>query len=213
MPTLTSAHDLITAVPFLIGFKPADSLVLISIRSGEIGMAMRIDIPPAISTDEIEILVQHFRRDEAESALLVAYMPTDRSDGDLLLITIGAALIREGISIQESIVVADGRYRSIICRDQSCCPPHGLSMPTIEESQYAAEHVIAGIPMPYENISELIGSISSTDGFDDSEWCAQVSHFAIDESLDDETELGILRRDGIEAMQLCVAAKRFPKTL
>jgi hypothetical protein len=75
-------------------------------------------------------------------------------------------------------------------------------MPTIEESQYAAEHVIAGIPMPYENISELIGSISSTDGFDDSEWCAQVSHFAIDESLDDETELGILRRDGIEAMQL-----------
>ena len=72
MPTLTSAHDLITAVPFLIGFKPADSLVLISIRGGEIGMAMRIDIPPAISTDEIETLVQHFRRDEAESALLVA---------------------------------------------------------------------------------------------------------------------------------------------
>ena len=202
MPTLTSAHDLITAVPFLIGFKPADSLVLISIRGGEIGMAMRIDIPPAISTDEIDMLVQHFRRDEAESALLVAYMPTDRSDGDLLLITIGAALIREGITIQESIVVADGRYRSIICRDPSCCPPHGLSMPTIEESLYAAEHVIAGIPMPYENISELIGSISSTVGFDESDWCAEVSHFAIDESLDDETELGILRRDGVDAMQL-----------
>ena len=202
MPTLTSAHDLITAVPFLIGFKPADSLVLISTRSGEIGMAMRIDIPSEISGEEIEMLVQHFRRDQAQSALLVAYMPPLRSDGDLLLITIGAALMREGISIQESIVVTNGRYRSIICRDQSCCPPQGLSMPTIEDSQYAAEHVIAGIPMPYENISELIGSLSSLVGFDETQWCADVASFAIDENLDDEIELGILRRDGIESMQL-----------
>ena len=56
--------------------------------------------------------------------------------------------------------------------------------------------------MPYENISELIGSISSSAGSDESDWCAQVSLFAIDESLDDETELGILRRDGVDAMQL-----------
>ena len=202
MPTLTSAHDLITAVPFLIGFKPADSLVLISIRDGEIGMAMRIDIPLAISSEEIEMLVQHFRRDDAQSALLVAYMPSERFDGDLLLISIGAALIREGITIQESIVVIDGRYRSIICRDPSCCPPYGISMPTIENSQYAAEHVIAGIPMPYENISELIGSISATRDFDSSEWCAEVSLYAVDENLDDERELGVVRRDGVESMQL-----------
>jgi len=202
MPTLTSAHDLITAVPFLIGFKPADSLVLISTRSGEIGMAMRIDIPLTISTEEIEMLVQHFRREQAQAALLVAYMPPERSDGDLLLITIGAALMRDGISIQESIVVADGRYRSIICRDHSCCPPDGLSLPNIEESQYAIEHVVAGIPMPYEDISELIGSVSSTTGSDGPEWSAEVELFAIDENLDDENELGALRRDGVETMRL-----------
>lgn len=202
MPTLTSAHDLITAVPFLIGFKPADSLVLISIRDGEIGMAMRIDIPSTISSDEIEMLTHHFQREKAQSALLVAYMPADRSDGDLLLITVGAALMRDGISIQESIVVSDGRYRSIICRDPSCCPPNGLSIPNIEDSQYAVEHVIAGIPMPYENISELIGSISSLPGYDQQDWRREVSLFSIDESLEDNEELGVLRRDGVESMQL-----------
>ena len=32
MPTLTSANDLITAIPFLIGFHPTNSIVLISIK-------------------------------------------------------------------------------------------------------------------------------------------------------------------------------------
>ena len=36
MPTLTSAHDLITAVPFLLGFQPTNSIVLISTKKVEI---------------------------------------------------------------------------------------------------------------------------------------------------------------------------------
>jgi hypothetical protein len=199
MPTLTSAHDLITAVPFLIGFHPTCSIVLISVKDGEIGLAMRIDLPDSLDSEAIELLSQHFIKEGSECALLVAYMPADREDGDSLLISLGAGLIRNGISIQESLVVRDGRYRSIICRDLECCPEAGASVPVIEESQIAAEHVVAGIPMPYANISELVETLAADPSSFDFDWSDEVANYFV---ADDVEEIGPLRRDGVEAMEL-----------
>lgn len=199
MPTLTSAHDLITAVPFLIGFHPTNSLVLIAVKDGAIGLAMRIDLPSHIDSDEIDLLAHHFIRDQAQAALLVAYMPQERSDGDSLLISLGAGLIRNGIEIQESLLITGGRYRSIICRDGMCCPAAGKALPAIEDSAIAAEHVVAGIPMPYGDISELIDSIAADSQSLSKEWISDVSGYLVDE---DSPEIGPLRRDGVEAMLL-----------
>ena len=199
MPTLTSAHDLITAVPFLIGFHPTNSLVLIAVKDGAIGLAMRIDLPSHIDSDEIDLLAHHFIREQAQAALLVAYMPQERSDGDSLLISLGAGLIRNGIEIQESLLISGGRYRSIICRDGTCCPAAGKALPAIEDSAIAAEHVVAGIPMPYGDISELIDSISADSQSLSKEWISDVSGYLVDE---DSPEIGPLRRDGVEAMLL-----------
>ena len=199
MPTLTSAHDLITAVPFLIGFHPTNSLVLIAVKDGAIGLAMRIDLPSHIDSDEIDLLAHHFIRDQAQAALLVAYVPQERSDGDSLLISLGAGLIRNGIEIQESLLISGGRYRSIICRDGMCCPAAGKALPAIEDSAIAAEHVVAGIPMPYGDISELIDSIAADSQSLSKEWISDVSGYLVDE---DSPEIGPLRRDGVEAMLL-----------
>ena len=199
MPTLTSAHDLITAVPFLIGFHPTNSIVLISVKEEAIGMAMRIDLPPSLNSDSIDLLAHHFIRDDAKAALIVAYLPDERDDGDSLLIALGAGLIRNGIEIQESIVVQDGRYRSFICRDLSCCPPLGKDLPAFEESQIAVEHVVAGIPMPYGDISELIETLSADVSSLDLKWSDEVNRFLIEEDAESISEL---RRDGIETMDL-----------
>ncbi|CAN2192587.1 Protein of unknown function DUF4192 [Candidatus Nanopelagicaceae bacterium] len=199
MPTLTSAHDLITAVPFLIGFHPTESIVLISIKDGAIGLAMRINLPDQLDSDAIDLLAHNVIKEESDAVLLVAYMPADREDGDSLLISLGAALIRSGLSIQESIVVRDGRYRSIICRDLECCPELGITVPAIEESQIAAEHVVAGNPMPYAHISELIETLAADPASFDFDWSDEVANFFIAE---DAEEIGALRRDGVETMEL-----------
>jgi hypothetical protein len=199
MPTLTSAHDLVTAVPFLIGFHPTDSVVLISVKEGAIGVAMRIDLPVTINSDEIDLLAHHFIRDDAEAALLVAYVPDSRDDGDSILISLGAGLIRNGIQIHESLLIRSGRYRSIICRDSSCCPTVGKTLPSIDDSAIAAEHVVAGIPMPYGDISELIDSIAADPLSLTKNWNSAVRNFLIDE---DSSEVGALRRDGVESMEL-----------
>lgn len=199
MPTLTSAHDLITAIPFLIGFHPTNSLVLISIKDGAIGLAMRIDLPAQLETEQIDLLAHHFLRDESEAALLVAYMPDHRDDGDSVLISLGAGLIRNGIDIQESIVVQADRYRSIICRDINCCPPAGKMMPDIDNSEIAAEHVVAGIPMPYNNISQLIETLAADPSSLTLSWASEVSGFSFNE---DDPDVVSLRRDGVETMDL-----------
>lgn len=199
MPTLTSANDLITAIPFLIGFHPTDSIVLISVKDGAIGLAMRIDLPQRLESEQIDLLAHHFLRDESEAALLVAYMPEDRDDGDSILISLGAGLIRNGVDIQESIVVHSGRYRSIICRDTNCCPPSGKTMPEIKGSELAAEHVVAGIPMPFENISQLIETLAADPDSLKLSWVSEVSTFAFDENDPDAIAL---RRDGVETMDL-----------
>ena len=208
MPTLTSAHDLITAVPFLIGFHPSNSVVLIAVKDDSIGLAMRIDMPSRLDSDAIDLLAHHFIRDEAHAALLVAYMPDTRDDGDSLLISLGAGLMRNGIHIQESIVVRGGRYRSIICRDSTCCPPAGKAMPEIEDSEIAAEHVIAGIPMPYSDIADLIETIAPDEASFNLSWSDEVTRFRIDEDAEELTEL---RRDGVDTMDLLLDEYRMGK--
>jgi hypothetical protein len=199
MPTLTSPHDLITAIPFLLGFKPTDSIVLIAVQGGSLGVVMRVDLPNALASEEIDLLAHHLLRDGADAALLVAYLPDSRDDGDLLLISLGAGLIRNGIEVQESIVVSHGRYRSIICRDLNCCPSAGQELPEIESSEIAAEHVIAGIPMPYSHISELIDSLAAAPTSTNPRWRDQVARFVISDGAPDERAL---QRDGVETMDL-----------
>lgn len=199
MPTLTSAHDLITAIPFIIGFEPTNSIVIISVKQGEVGLAMRIDLPSSIDSDAIDLLAHHCLKDGADAALLVAYMPDHRDDGDLILIAIGAGLMRSGIEIQESIVIAEGRYRSIICRDLDCCPAIGKEVPAIKGSVIAVEHVIAGNPMPFASIGELIETLAADSSSLDLAWSDQVNAFYISE---DSEEITALRRDGVETMDL-----------
>lgn len=199
MPTLTSAHDLITAVPFLIGFHPTNSLVLISVKDDAIGLAMRIDIPAELTSDAIDLLAHHFIRDKSEAALLLAYLPDTYVDGDALLISLGAGLLRNGVDVQESLLIQSGRYRSIICRDTTCCPPLGKALPEIEDSEMAAEHVVAGIPMPYADISELIQTLAADASSLDLGWADEVNRFYISE---DEETIFELRRDGVETMDL-----------
>ena len=45
MTTLTTPHDLLAAVPFLVGYQPDNSLVLIGLKDDLVGMAMRVDFP------------------------------------------------------------------------------------------------------------------------------------------------------------------------
>ena len=202
MTTLTSPHDLLAAIPFLIGYHPSNSLVLVALSSdsdeqGSVGMAMRVDLPVDVAAEGYDLLASHFTREKADAALLVAYTPHDCQLGESILINASAALMRAGIEIKESLVVQNNRFRSLLCIDSLCCPPHGSPVPEIDSSRIAAEHVIAGHPMPFASVTQLIDSISALPTSTAADWCSEVSQFVV---APDAPELNNLQRDGATAV-------------
>ena len=197
MSTLTSPHDLLAAVPFLIGYHPSNSLVLVALKDDSVGMAMRVDLPSSETSASYDLLASHFTREDADGAFLVAYIPDDCQTGENVLINASAALMRAGIDIKESLLVQSNRFRSLICIDASCCPAEGSPVPEIDSSRIAAEHVIAGHPMPYQNVDQLINSIAALPSSLDSDWLAEVNAFWVES---DAEELNDLQRDGATAV-------------
>ena len=197
MTTLTSPHDLLAAIPFLIGYHPQDSLVLVALKDEAVGMAMRVDMPVGVSAEGYDLLASHFLRDGADGAFIVAYVGAGAVDPENVLINTSAALVRAGIDIKESLIVRNNRFRSMICSDLTCCPPEGSDIPDLGSSRIAAEHVIAGHPMPFENVDGLVQSIAAVASSFESVWADEVQAFWVSS---DSEEIQELQRDGATAI-------------
>ena len=196
MTTLTSPHDLLAAIPFLIGYHPEKSLVLVSLKDESVGMAMRVDFPTDLAAESYDLLASHMVRDEATAAFIVAYI-SDDIDAEPVMINISAALLRAGIEIKESLTVSGNRYRSMMCTDSTCCPPEGTEVPPLDSSRIAAEHVIAGHPMPFATVNDLVQSIAALPSSHESAWQDEVHQFWISS---DAEEINDLQRDGATAV-------------
>jgi hypothetical protein len=153
-------------------------------------------MPTDIAPESYDLLASHFQREAADAALIVAYVDSE-SDPEAVLINTSAALLRAGISIKESLIVSDGRYRSMLCHDSECCPPLGSPIPDIDSSRIAAEHVIAGHPMPFANVSGLVQSIAALPSAMQESWQSEVRAFWIES---DSESLLDLQRDGATAV-------------
>ena len=195
MTTLTSPHDLLSAIPFLVGFKPEDSIILLSLKEDSIAMAMRVDFPDFIDADQVETLTSFLERDQAEAAISVYYIPESHTDAEEVITSITNAIDERKIPLRESLIVHAGRWRSLICEDQQCCPPEGTAMPELDQSRIAAEQVAQGKPIPFENVSGLVESIASLPM--DDELVHQIESIA---SIDYDRDHVALQRQGAEAI-------------
>ena len=160
MTTLTSPHDLLAAVPFLIGYHPENSLVVIALAGESVGMAMRVDFPLDPDPDQIDALATHLVKDSCDAALLVSYLPSNVTDAEFIIAPLSEALEMRGISIRESLEIKGERWRSLLCQDKDCCPPQGNAMPDISSSRVAAEQVAAGRRLPFRDLDSLKAALS-----------------------------------------------------
>ena len=197
MTTLTSPHDLLAAIPFLIGYHPIDSLVLVSIKEDCVGMAMRIDYPIDQSEAAFDLCATHISADEADGVLIVAYQPLGRSDGEQVLAQTTAELSRAGIAIYESILIAEGSYRSVLCHDMTCCPLEGRLVPPLDSTRIAMESVVAGHPMPFATFADLGASVRSNLLAHEEQWLDRVQNSFVDPT---DSNLNDLQRDGATAV-------------
>jgi hypothetical protein len=163
---ITSPSDLLIAIPFLLGFTPANSLIVVSIKGQIVDLTMRSDFPPQDKYSEVadELLAQ-LSGHKADEILLVAYLSVELDFNSLFLKQLFADL-NKSIPVRDFVVVSEERWRSLSCVDDDCCPIKGRALPEISTSLLAAEEVAAGNLMPLQSEEELIASIA----FAPSEW-------------------------------------------
>lgn len=123
--------DVVGAVPHLLGFRPAESLVAVALRGPRSRMAftVRLDLPR--SPEQAEAVVRTvrlaMRRARARAVLLLVY--TDElPDGAALPhdILVEAVARRLTAPVRDAVLVARERMWSYCCDDPECCPVEGV---------------------------------------------------------------------------------------
>jgi hypothetical protein len=135
-------------VPYLLGFHPSDSLVVIGSGppSGQIHLTFRYDLPDPPSHDDAAEIAEHAaavleKTPGVTAAIVVGYGPGQ------LVTPVAEALRRKlaaaAVELQEVLRAEDGRYWSYLCTSPSCCPAEGVPFDTAAEP-VAAEMTFAG---------------------------------------------------------------------
>ncbi|MFY1618451.1 DUF4192 domain-containing protein [Micromonospora sp. WMMD736] len=123
--SVRSPADLIAAVPYLLGFHPADSVVAVALRGRQIIFAARADLPePATDpVDRARHLAGVIHRQGADAATVVGYGPPEKVTPSVDAVR--AALTAAGLKVLDALRVTDGRWWSYLCTEADCCPPEG----------------------------------------------------------------------------------------
>ena len=124
MITLSSPADLLSAVPYLLGYAPSNSLVLIGLSDKDIRISACIPLPGS-TTDlhRLPIPTQSLERTEVLDAILIGYGPAEKVTASIDHVL--KVLNERDIEIVEALRVTDGRWWSYICEEPSCCPAEG----------------------------------------------------------------------------------------
>ncbi|MGW5082803.1 DUF4192 domain-containing protein [Micromonospora echinospora] len=160
--SVRSPADMVAAVPYLLGFHPADSVVVVAVRGRRVVFAARGDLPApgADPGPAARHLAQVVARQDADAATVVGYGPAARVTG--VVDAIGDALTAAGLVVLDALRVTEGRWWSYLCAEPSCCPPEGTPYDPAA-SQVSAAAVFAGqVALP--DRAALAAQVSPLDG-------------------------------------------------
>ncbi|KAF4405235.1 DUF4192 domain-containing protein, partial [Streptomyces lycii] len=161
--TLRSPAELADALPYLLGFHPDDSIVLVAVHGdrGRFGGRLRLGIPGdpddwlEVSARLAECLVRGSEkrggrpdgiivflcRDPAGSESAQAVMERLRPLAQRLRLACGGL----DVPVLEALCLSGGRFWSYVCPDVRCCPQEGTPLGPPGTSVMAAAATAAGI--------------------------------------------------------------------
>jgi hypothetical protein len=162
--TLRTPAELADALPYLLGYRPEDSVVLVALHDwggrGRFGGRARLGIPAnpddwkSVARELTRGLVTGSARRRGRPERMVAYLCQEPGDGETgrqvmeRLQPLAAELERQcssaGAPIVEALCISGGRFWSYCC-DKGCCPAEGEPMGLPGTSVLAAAATYAGI--------------------------------------------------------------------
>lgn len=135
--------ELIGAVPYLLGFHPHESLVIVGLAGTKVIVTARLDLADVAHPRVLADCLDALRQGDATKLVAVAFTEQHRSIDDLTGQMVAESR-RVGIAVADVLIVTSGRWRSLMCTDETCCPPEGRLLPP-EPTALAAAATYAGL--------------------------------------------------------------------
>lgn len=152
LPTLRvrGPADLVQAVPYLLGFHPSSSLVLLGLERGRVVVTARMDLADLAEPMLLPGTVSAMHRGGADKFVGVIFDDTapaaaGSGEGPPLpwagaAAEVAAAVARVGAVVDDVLLVSRSRVWSYTCGDPSCCPPEGHELEPSTEMAAAATY-------------------------------------------------------------------------
>ncbi|MFJ6694507.1 DUF4192 domain-containing protein [Streptomyces sp. NPDC091272] len=161
--TLRGPAQLADCLPYLLGFHPTDSVVLVALhgRNGRFGGRLRVGIPQSprewapVATHLAECLMANSERRGARPDGVLVFLCQDPAAGQtgrqvMERLRTFAQRLRTAcgaldVPVLEALCLSGGRFWSYCCPDGRCCPPEGTGLALPGTSVMAAAAAYAGI--------------------------------------------------------------------
>jgi hypothetical protein len=157
-----NSTEIIAVIPFVLGYHPADSIVVVGLAGPRIAFAACYELPPP-DGDFDEAARAVAAAVPGQGTLLhavIGFGPPDRVTPAVLRLfrSLGMA----GLRVYEAIRVTDGRWWSYFCEDLTCCPGDGRPCQP-KDGVIAAEATYRGqVALPSRR--DLIAQVASLEG-------------------------------------------------
>lgn len=145
---LSGPADVLTVLPYQLGFHPHDCLVVVALNGTRLGLVQRIDLPsPEHVCEAISSMMAPLHRACPGAVLLIGFEERE-GESRAMLDEMADACLAHGVEVADRMVVRGGRWFDLDCV-QSCCPPEGLPLPSPSAVPAVAEYVGREIcPLP-----------------------------------------------------------------
>lgn len=159
--TLRSPSALVSAVPYLLGFHPTRSAVLVWLERGALVLTQRLDLPPVDGSSDVSWLRAVWGHAAAPRADELVVVTFDEALPDPLLGSLLATCQEAGVAMRDVLTVRQGRWRSLLCTDPACCPEQGREADPSVRDAVAAEFALTGCA-PLASREALVEGLAST---------------------------------------------------
>lgn len=142
--------DLLQAVPYLLGFHPESSLVMVGLHQSRLVVTVRLDLVDVGIGDVLRDAIEAMHRGGASELVAAVYDRTgpDRSSHSLpweaAASQCAVEAARVGCGVIDVLLVAGDWWWSYSCADTGCCPAEGRRLPA-EVSAFSAAATYAGM--------------------------------------------------------------------
>ncbi len=144
---ISGPDELLQAVPYLLGFHPSQSLVLIGLAQDRLVVTARIDLADLAEPGTLGQIVSALARGGADTLVGVVYeraAPAQPLPWRGLVAELADECLANRCEFGDLLRVDDGRWWSYLCDSPGCCPPEGRALDRAPSS-FVAEATYAGV--------------------------------------------------------------------